>query len=104
MLLFQLVFSIAAMVAENANRRREEVDRMARRLCSAKSDKLVAAPAIDAGGYHVFLSHVVSWKIEPILPPLAVCRHIHVLTRLLALVILAVCAPLSGAMGKIRCG
>eukprot|EP00966_Prymnesium_polylepis_P051194 1184992-Prymnesium_polylepis.1 len=54
MLLLQFV------VAENARRHREQLERMVRRLWYAKSGKLVAAPRIKTGGYHVFLSHVVS--------------------------------------------
>ena len=60
MLLLQILLSIVAMVAENARRRREDAERMARRLCCAKSGKLVSAPGVEKGGYHIFLSHVVS--------------------------------------------
>ena len=34
---------------------------MARRLCYAKSGKPVEAPSIETWGYHIFLSHVVSY-------------------------------------------
>ena len=59
MLLVQLLVSVIAMVAESARRRRQEMEGVARRLCYAKSGKLVEASSIETGGYHIFLSHVV---------------------------------------------
>jgi len=58
MLLVQLLVSVIAMVAESARRRRQEMEGVARRLCYAKSGKLVEASSIETGGYHIFLSHV----------------------------------------------
>ena len=62
MLVFQLVFEAVAFVWESAHRRLEEMERKARRLCYAESGKLVAATSIQTGGYHIFLSHVVSYE------------------------------------------
>ena len=58
MLILQLIVSFVAMVAEDVRRRREEMEKVARRLCYVKSGKLVAARSIE-NGYHIFLSHVV---------------------------------------------
>ena len=60
MLVLQLLFSITAVVAENARRNREQLELMARRLCYVESGTPVAAPRIEHGAYHVFLSHAVS--------------------------------------------
>jgi hypothetical protein len=60
MLLLQLVISLIAIPMENARRHLEAREQMARRLCYAKSGKLIVAPRIGSGGYHIFLSHVVS--------------------------------------------
>jgi hypothetical protein len=59
MLAVQLLGSIIAMVSENARRRRQEMEGVARRLCYTRSGKLVEASSIETGGYHTFLSHMV---------------------------------------------
>jgi len=58
MLIFLLVLEPFAVALEGTRRRRERMEQRARRLCYAKSRKLVAAPRIQKGGYHIFLSHV----------------------------------------------
>ena len=50
MLLVQLLVSVIAMVTESARRRRQEMEGVARRLCYAKSGKLVEASSIQTGG------------------------------------------------------
>ena len=60
MLLLQLLFEVAALLQgarEQAGLRRLQ---MTRRLCYVESGKLVVAPTIEKGAYHLFLSHVVS--------------------------------------------
>jgi hypothetical protein len=60
MLLLQLLFEAAALL--KGQRELEELRRLrvARRLCYVTSGKLVVAPRIGNGEYHLFLSHVVS--------------------------------------------
>ena len=60
MLVFQLVYEVIAFVMQTAHHRREEMERVARQLCYVKNGKLVAAPRVRKGEYHIFLSHVVS--------------------------------------------
>jgi hypothetical protein len=56
--LVSLVLFVVQIGVEGARLRHEALTSNARRLRHRKGEEVVAAPSIDVGGYHVFLSHV----------------------------------------------
>ena len=103
MLLLQLLFSIIAVVAESARRHREKMGQKARRLYYVKSRKLVAAPSIKKGEFHLFLSHVVSRWRETTSHGTLAALHSLLLATEVGFCCVCLCLPLSGAPRRTKC-